>query len=194
MSEETILKNSLFGGYKKSDVIQYIDEILEENDSKIKQMEEKILYLIKENNRLKANERDTAPIPFPTPNHITKLKDLPIEKQLELPEGSYLLNEDSQLMMLPEPDPIYQTKRQEYEIKQEEVASYVAATKEQSTKKEAVKITNDKGYVANHNLELEDLKLLKEQVNKLELEKQKLMAKLEYSNELLIELYKSKSQ
>ncbi|GEM_PF-6524580 len=185
MSEETILKNSLFGGYKKSDVLQYIDKILEENESKMNQMEEKISFLIKENKRLKANTQDTNPIPFKTHR-----KDLSIEKQLELPEGSYLLSKDNQLMLLPDPDPIYQTKKPAFEIIQEEAAAYVAVTKEQ---KEHEDVINDQSSMSDTNLETAHLKQLKEQVKQLELEKQKLMAKLEFSNELLLEIYKSKS-
>lgn len=191
MSEETILKNSLFGGYKKSDVIQYIDEILEENESKIKQLEDQVTCLIKENNRLKANTKDTVPIPFPT--QIKEIQEVAIRKQMELPEGSYLLDKDNQLLKLPEPDPIYQTKKVDLKIHPEEAVTYVAATKEQHRENdEAINVIHDKNIVPDKKLETDDLKQLKEKVEQLELEKQKLMAKLEYSNDLLIDLYKNK--
>lgn len=112
---------------------------------------------------------------------------------MELPEGSYLLSEDNQLMLLPEPAPIYQIKQPEFEIHQEEVATYAAATKEPQGVKEPVNVIKDKTFVPETQLEEENLKQLKEHVNQLELDKQKLTAKLEYSNELLLELYNSKS-
>lgn len=191
MSEETILKNSLFGGYKKSDVIQYIDEILEEKESKIKQLEDQVTCLIKENKRLKENTKDTAPIPFPT--QPKEIQEVEIRKQMELPQGSYLLDKDNQLLMLPDPEPIYQTKKVDVKIHSEEAVTYVAATKEQQSENdEAINVIHDKNIVPDKKLETDDLKQLKEKVEQLELEKQKLMAKLEYSNDLLIDLYKNK--
>ncbi|KAB1437853.1 hypothetical protein [Candidatus Galacturonibacter soehngenii] len=190
MSEETILKNSLFGGYKKSDVIQYIDEILEEKESKIKQLEDQVTCLIKENKRLKENTKDTAPIPFPT--QPKEIQEVEIRKQMELPQGSYLLDKDNQLLMLPDPKPIYQTKKVDLKIYPEEAVSCVAATKELQKENDEAISTIHKNIVPDKELETEDLKQLKEKVEQLELEKQKLMAKLEYSNDLLIDLYKNK--
>jgi hypothetical protein len=213
MSEETILKNTFFGGYKKSDVIQYVDELLEENEGKRKQMEEQISFLVKENNRLKAKKQEGSPILFPTAaaTELGKKNELSVKQQMELPEGSYIIENDNKVITLPEPSPLYQTKKSEYiveslrtdkdlmnfqEIK-EEVTSYIAAAKEkqavsQSGISEHMTVpkpqyeTNDLGQIEAQLIEV------KAMLEKEKLEKQALLAKLEYSNELLVQLYKSK--
>lgn len=216
MSEETILKNTFFGGYKKSDVIQYIDDLLGENEKKLKQMEEQILFLVKENNRLKAKKQEGTPIPFPTVTAVKaeKKSDISIHQQMELPEGSYMIGKDNKVVTLPDPNPIYQTKKpndipesvkesskymEAQEIKAE-VTSYVAATKENQEVNEIEKINEDTNLPAPQpQSEMNDLKQLKaellevkEKLEKEKQEKERLTTKLEYSNELLLQLYQNK--
>ncbi|PXV88313.1 hypothetical protein C8E03_10835 [Lachnotalea glycerini] len=139
MSEETILKNSFLGGYKKRDVIQYVDDLLEENEKKVKGMEEQITFLIKENKRLKAKTINEKPIPFPAEKGIESGNKISLKQQMELPEGSYMVSKD-RVVSLPEPLPIYQTKNVKpsqdkadtayLRQMEEETASNIAATKE----------------------------------------------------------------
>lgn len=224
MSEETLLKNSFFGGYKKREVIQYVDELLEENDRKVKQMEEQISFLVKENKRLQAKKQENETIIFPTlaPAKTIHQEEatMSIREQMKLPEGSYVLDKNQKIFTLPEPSPIYQTKRwetieqskQEDEIEDEiidEIKEQEEKKEEHIKKKEYIKEVQKEpsSYVAvteenimpdrlclQHEMELLKVelasvkKLLKEEKK----EKNKLKAKLEYSNDLFMQLYKER--
>lgn len=212
MSEETILKNSFFGGYKKREVIRYVDNILEENEKKIKEMEKQMSFLIKENKQLKRDSQEKSPISFPSPVPLTKEEDktVSVKNQMDLPEGSYIISENRKMTHLPDPHPIYQVKRPEIiqkpaqdfapvsakEIMEpadkirhvvKDAAPYVAMTKEKpsaniAASKQKLKTNNQKQLKAQL---LEVNAKLKAAVK----EKQILMAKLEYCTELLLQLY-----
>lgn len=257
MSAETILKNTWFGGYKKNDVMQYVDELLDENEKKIKQMEEQINVLMKENKRLKVNTGKDTPIPFPVTSFSNneRVEDLPLTKQMELPEGSYMVAKDNTLVTLPEPEPVYHikklenylasikdekdnepilvpeqnqtTQRQSYTMPQSEptrrqvegfdLQQQIAATLEKESlhhSQEAAfmqpisqSMQNEKTMVSqsmaelNYQLSLHEIELLKAELKmtkkmlKLEKkEKKKLKAKLDYSNDLLMQFFQTNQQ
>lgn len=133
MSEETILKSSFFGGYNKEEVNQFVDSVVEENDKRLKGLQEQIAYLTKENSQLKnqldaektikpkisdKNDRPKYPDAHENkqtaPNAFADLngnqEKLPVRQQMELPEGIYIVSEDQSIVSLPEPLPVYRTK------------------------------------------------------------------------------------
>jgi hypothetical protein len=134
MSEEALIKSSFLGGYSKRDVIQYMDSVLEEKDEKVSELEEKIAILTKENKMLNSQisanvddlqavpgvnyeaERDqlhkNKQIPFTMPlsNGAGNQEPLSVRQQMKLPEGSYQISKDQNVISMPEPLPIYQTK------------------------------------------------------------------------------------
>lgn len=242
MSEETILKNSIFGGYKKEDVIKYIDSVSEENDKKVKDMEEQIILLTKENNKLKkqlaeeknqpevSGENNKAEIEY---SHEGKHREgLSVRQQMELPEGMYLVSKDHSVINLPEPVPAYQTKEkssilnsieeskkealhkasEEDETTYENVTAEIAATEQTGNNKntrdgckmEPTKVTNlnetaayraesasQKPLLSGDIKEIQaELISVKALLEKEKNEKQMLAAKLEFCNDLLLELYK----
>lgn len=235
MSEETILKNSIFGGYKKEDVIKYIDSVSEENDKKVKDMEEQIILLTKENNKLKkqlaeeknqpevSGENNKAEIEY---SHEGKHREgLSVRQQMELPEGMYLVSKDHSVINLPEPVPAYQTKEkssilnsieeskkealhkasEEDETTYENVTAEIAATEQTGNNKntrdgckmEPTKVTSLNETASQKPLLSEGIKEIQAELisvkallEKEKNEKQMLAAKLEFCNDLLLELYK----
>lgn len=131
MSGETILKSSIFGGYKKKDVLQYVDSLLDENDRKIHRMEDRISFLTKENNRMRAqlNAGEDRITGIPGASHpaapvsvaeqeLTKdrkpitaagREDVSDEQPMRLAQGTYLVSK-GKVIDLPDPSPIYRTK------------------------------------------------------------------------------------
>lgn len=220
MSEETILKNSIFGGYKKSDVIQYIDDILEQNENKVKQLEEQIAFFIKENSKLKSQvektrhqsvlenkgesnlyQKNDVPIPFPKQqvNLLDHNNDVSVRTQMELPEGSYIITKDNRVTTLPEPLPIYQTKH----------TDYVAATSDEAVIKNQTLLSQEVTKAGNQGQETDltdtirndqnqqietlqaELSSVKKELKEERQEKQQLLTKLEYSKELITHICKS---
>lgn len=130
MSEDTLLTNSVFGGYNKRNVVQYIDSLLVENEQKRKDLEQQILLLTQENNRLKDQTR-FFPAKQPDPQLIetssttakpVKLSHMSLETEQEtdmdanvqginLPEGTYMVSKDHGVTKLPVPEPVYHTRK-----------------------------------------------------------------------------------
>ncbi len=142
MHEETILKSSIFGGYNKRDVIQYVDAVVEQTNKKAQGLEEQIALLQQENGQLKnrlllerqpslAPPRDTgsplpryvqeeerAPAPFsyaapvapPAPSQRETPQEMSIRQQMELPEGTYMVANERDIVTMPEPLPVYRTR------------------------------------------------------------------------------------
>lgn len=190
MSEDIILRNTFFGGYKKKDAIQYIDKMLEENENKIKQMEEQISSLKKENRRLKEKNQEKTSYSLLTKSEkeMRELEDMPIANQMQLPEGNYIVSEVNE-----KADKVEKEANYENEI---EIAADVAATQELQTVNEP-KMDKESQDISKSQYEGKELKQLKSeldevnaQLTKMKWEKERFMAKLEYSNELLLELYK----
>jgi len=290
MNQESLIKSSILGGYKKSDVIQYMDSVLEEKDEKLSELEEKIAILTKENKMLNSqiseNDMPVAPgvnyeaehdqlhnnkqIPFTMPlsNCVGNQEPLSVRQQMELPEGSYQISKDQNVISMPEPLHIYQTKGEAVfsdsaaqtqvnplphvsekraepqfnknmtaELAAQEQAENIKFTKEnpgilsnESANINAVKnapntrsanneyhIAEEKGVADDtksensimdsslkHKFDMiieqmfteelmkiqAELKSVKEELEKERQEKQTLASKLEFSNELLLQLYK----
>lgn len=211
MSEETILKSSMFGGYKKEDVINYIDSVSEQNDKKAKEMEEQIVHLTKENNMLKKQlteakkQSNNAHYLLQDTNNTGNQKEIPVRQQMELPEGTYLLSNDHSVIHLPEPSPAYQTKEKstiEDETSYEnvpDVHAEIAATEQTENSKNIqdkyIGQNEAAAYSAGLNSEgirdiQAELASVKSLLEKEKNEKQMLAAKLEFCNELLLKLYK----
>lgn len=132
MSEETILKSSFLGGYNKEDVTKYIDSLIKEKDKRAKNLQEEIIALTKENNRLKnqltsgkmqtvsdkSKRKENKPsLKEKAPQSLNQnikimgnLEGLSIREQMELPEGTYLVSKDHGVINLPDPSPSYKTK------------------------------------------------------------------------------------
>ena len=133
MSEEALIKSSFLGGYKKRDVIEYMDSMLEEKDEKLSELEEKIAILTRENkmlnsqmsanvnnrpvvsgvnNEAECDQLHKKQIPFvmPISNDAGNQEPLSVRQQMKLPEGSYQISKDQNVISMPEPLPIYQTK------------------------------------------------------------------------------------
>lgn len=135
MSGETILKSSIFGGYKKEEVNQYVDFVVEENDKRMKELQERITYLTRENSQLKNQldtqkeikpeisdksdkskyhdtheSRQTAQFALADLNGSKNQEKLPVRQQMELPEGIYIVSKEQGMVSLPEPTPVYRTK------------------------------------------------------------------------------------
>lgn len=240
MSEETILKSSFFGGYKKQDVIEYMDYVLEENEKRTKKLEEQVDFLTKENKRImgqisvenkkqpkpsrenkemeRKQEGKNKPITFPSVvTEITEnLELVSVRKQMELPEGTYMISKDHGIVTLPEPSPIYQTKQRDIAnrsvaITQEDVLS---STTEDEVDSNEEKYEIQESAIMNETVRMveleqfndineeilsvqitelqEELISVKKLLEKEQYEKLLLATKLEYSNELFIKLYNSK--
>ena len=128
-----MLKSSIFGGYNKRDVNQYVDSVVEENEKKARDLEEQIDLLTKENFRLKnqlvvekkkrpgvtggnssaegqlAHAVKQSSFQLPVDKALNR-EGLSIRQQMDLPEGTYLVSKDHGIMNLPEPSPVYRTK------------------------------------------------------------------------------------
>lgn len=244
MSEETVLKSSIFGGYKKQDVIQYINSVLEENENKVKKLEEQVGLLLKENRRLKAqvsvkekkqlensdgnkqikyiSENDNKPIPFPITKGGENHESMSIRQQMELGEGTYFISENDGIVTLPEPTPIYQTKGKntipnavtlgheenlfeklketdEIDIIDELTQRDNSEILQQNQVMKEVCINEVASTYENENLAKEfsleqmhaELITVKDMLEKEKSERQMISAKLDYSNGLLIQLYKN---
>lgn len=130
MSQDTILKSSIFGGYKKSDVTEYIDSILEENQKSNEVLKQKISSLEQENSSLKesigpfAAERlaaaaDNVAVKNEKQNYsperpfaIKPSQALDADtREFRLPEGTYLVSKDSGIVSLPDPEPVYHVRK-----------------------------------------------------------------------------------
>lgn len=127
MSEDTMLKNSTFGGYNKRDVVQYIDALLDENEKSRKNLEQQILSLTRENSHLKDQSRffsvkqpklQASETPV-TAVKQTKVRQTPLEKErsmdadvqeIYLPEGTYTVSKSRGITRLPNPEPVYQVR------------------------------------------------------------------------------------
>lgn len=127
MSEDTMLKNSTFGGYNKRDVVQYIDALLDENEKSRKNLEQQILSLTRENIHLKDQSKFFSvkrPEPQASETPVTavkqtKVRQTPLEKErsmdadvqeIYLPEGTYTVSKSRGITRLPNPEPVYQVR------------------------------------------------------------------------------------
>lgn len=148
MSEETVLKSSIFGGYKKQDVMQYVDSVLIQNEIREKGLTKQVEQLLRENKRMKEqlmtesnrqtkeleetkdvktkNEFENIPIPFPAivSKNLESKDKISVREMMELPEGTYMLSKKQGVLSLPDPSPDYHTKHKE------SVYSKIAATQE----------------------------------------------------------------
>lgn len=136
MSEKNVLRNSLLGGYRKSDVIEYMDTVLDNSEKKVMELEERISALTKKNQELSVREQRAAKqvlenkedavadkndqtifsqLPFESTsvNKSTSVNNqgtVSIRQQMKLPEGSYQILEGNRMIHIPEPMPTYLTK------------------------------------------------------------------------------------
>lgn len=195
MSEETVLKSSIFGGYKKQDVIEYINSILDEDEEKMKVLEEKIAALIKENKRLRA--QSNKPIAFPTVMVGKNQDNLTIGQQMELEEGTYMIGENDQIVTLPAPEAVYKTKTELNIIKDQDLNLKKELTKREDLKLQGTQeiAMTEENTICNNKQKIEQLQFelltVNEILEKEKAEKQMLYAKLDYSNELLLKLYQN---
>lgn len=134
MSEDALLKESILGGYKKEDVIKYIDSISEANNKKAKDMKDQIVFLKEENDKFKEQlVEDKKQLKYSEDNIQTVSADLhedkrtsymlhntgdfknqerlSIRQQMELPEGTYVVSKGHDIVNLPDPFPAYHTKK-----------------------------------------------------------------------------------
>lgn len=167
MSEETILKNSIIGGYNKKDVISYIDSVSEANDKKAKDMKEQIVFLTKENSKLKKQlaekkrrqevseessqaesknlyDDKQAHYSQQNTNNLENVDRLPVRQQMELPEGTYVISKDHSVINLPEPFPSYQTKEKSAILNSAKEAKKDAPDKEPEDSRNAYENAADK--------------------------------------------------
>jgi len=231
MDEEVLLKSSFFGGYKKRDVLDYIDSVLDENEQKVNFLYERIDDLTKENKQMRMKLKKTRrmaetgdlaamdePIPFPgTLKQLSEDTDLAfIRKEMEIPEGNYFIDENEKVHLLPDPKPEFQVKGN---WKANEKANAIENHGETRdfNKNEKVLFHStelDTSFFDYDDMEglsgkeivkepflMEEMKEMQEQINELKLElesekkeKQELEIKLNYSNELLLTLYKNPSE
>lgn len=129
MNEVTILKSSILGGYNKKDVTQYIDAILEENSQNLKDLKQQIRSLTQENGNLKKQlkvspqkqaglKEGNTPVSVEKQTYSASKPLIPELKQdenadaqeMSLPEGTYIVSENHEVIGLPNPEPVYQTK------------------------------------------------------------------------------------
>ena len=122
MSEDGILKHSLSGGYK--DLIQTLDSALDENNRKLRELEDHILFLTKEKAQSYTGSqpgvRPEAPgtgenkaqfgLLKPVNQDAESRRGKTIAQLMDLSEGTYLVSEDHSLLNLPDPAPVYRTK------------------------------------------------------------------------------------
>ncbi|WP_099468993.1 hypothetical protein [Konateibacter massiliensis] len=193
MNEEVILKSQFWGGYNKQDVLQYVDDLLEENEQRVKQMEEQIEQLERENRILKAKGQAKLPIAFPAGNiAIENVKNLSVKEQMKLPEGSYMRKESKVVALsegyLPSLNENQNNHNKKQASKNEpvmEAAAYIAASEELVLQAEEI-VPMEAG-------EFEELRVkiaaLQAELEAEQHEKQMIMAKLEFSNDLLLNLY-----
>ncbi|WP_099204226.1 hypothetical protein [Scatolibacter rhodanostii] len=200
MIQETILKNSLFGGYKKQDVLDYLDSILDENDKKTQHLEDELAFLRNENKLLQKRvleKKEITSISVDEDNTTDsdKKTDL-LEDGTILSEGVYEILPNHKIIALPNPLEFSTSKSLEI---QNTAAQYPKDKGNHSTNETILeqppihKIENSAFEKENFEIERETLqkriKELKEQLLTQEREKEKLQAKLEYSNDLLITIY-----
>jgi regulator of replication initiation timing len=148
MSEETVLKSSIFGGYKKQDVMQYVDSVLNQNEKRERKLADQVEQLLRENKKMKAQltaennihtkmklenqdvkaiqTNDSVPIPFPTSltQRMENREKPSVRELMDLPEGTYFVSKSQGVVSIPDPEPIYRTKNKEAEY------SKIAVTEE----------------------------------------------------------------
>lgn len=130
MSEKNVLRNSLLGGYRKSDVIEYMDTVLDNSEKKVTELEEQIATLTRKNEELSSSahpapkpvlaDKDEAAAethdqlvfthPSFEPTPVNNQSATSIRQQMNLPEGSYQVLEGNKMVHIPEPAPTYLTK------------------------------------------------------------------------------------
>lgn len=243
MGQDTILKSSLFGGYRKRDVTEYIDSILEENKRLMEALRQQVASLSQENSCL----RDRSGL-FPTEQLTAAAHELSVEnerqdlpggpfvidhdtQELGLPEGTYVVSKDHGIVSLPEPEPVYHVREKgsllditgashdgltpSSEKKVPDEAAGISAHKETSAVPDSVRVQGlpieallpEKEAAASFQNKIhveklsapqqasvcelqKRLELLENELSAEKKEKQVLAAKLEYSTDLLLQIYR----
>lgn len=185
MAEEIMLKNSIFGGYRKQDVLDYLDSVLVEKDAAIQNRDEKIENLERENFHLRqmvssatVRKNQTEVQSRETAGNLRAA-----QRVMQMPEGVYEIR-NQKFVRLEDP------KEQHASL---ESFSVLTPDIQKTEKSESVLHHNGIGQTQNtnvpdHDLEEKEMKKLKEQLETVQKEKEKLQAKVEYSQELLIRL------
>ena len=124
MDQETTLKGTFFGGFRKKDVMELVNSVLESNDQKVAELERRIAALTKTDSADKfgaeqppqivtsvqlqanaiapvaenANSREwSVPVLM-----IANREELSIREQMNIPEGIYQVTDDQTLISLSE--------------------------------------------------------------------------------------------
>lgn len=156
MEEEIILKRAMFGGYRKEDVLRYIDSILDQNEQRVDQLFEQLDDLEEENKllktKLKEKEQDGSLdhiflendlIQFPTSlKEIDENETLSFMKEeMEIPEGNYFVDEDKNVHILQTPNPEFPTKKTEPKRKSEKTFEEKAMVQQDTVQKDSSQIS-----------------------------------------------------
>lgn len=101
---EAVLRNAVFGGYAKKDVMEYIDSVWSESEHKQEALQSRIEALKAENTRLRLRLRlQEADDRHPSVIRQKGVPGLTLEQTMSLPEGSYLVEGSDTLLRLPTP-------------------------------------------------------------------------------------------